>query len=278
MKQLFLFILLLLGVEGAYAQVYTKGTVYDFNVGDEFHYRTSSLGFPSMQNGDHIDRILSRYTNSTHLFYEVGNVSLTNSSIILSTRIDSIPLSTLSALVIDTITSGVFGDTINTDYVIVTDSLLCSSEYLSTNSTLDYPSNYEPPHWLQRFMVGLGEVHYYRASQGGYASRGLMYYKKGNVSCGDPVYVTSIQQINQHIPAKLSPNPFTDHISIQLGVITEQPIQFNLYNNLGQLILEKTITGNTSPTVEIPSTIPKGVYYGVIYMGNQIQTTKLIKQ
>lgn len=278
MRKLFLFILLLLAVEGAYAQAYTKGTVYDFNIGDEFHYRTSSFGFPSMPNGDHADRILDRYTNSTHLFYEVGNVSLTNSNVILSTRIDSILLSTLLDPVIDTVTSGALGDTILTSDSIITDSILCFSEYLSTNSTLNYPDNYEPPHWLQKFVIGLGEVNYYRSSQGGYASRGLIYYKKGNVSCGESVYITSLHQISQNISTKISPNPFTNQISIQFGVTPKQIVQFNLYNNLGQLILKKAIDGNDPITIPIAKDIPKGVYYGMVHIGNQIQTIKLLKQ
>lgn len=276
MRKLFLLIFLLLAVEGGYAQIYTKGTVYNFDIGDEFHYRTSNFGFPSMPNGDHIDRILNRYTNSTHLFYEVGNISLTNSNVILSTRIDSILLSTLSDPVIDTTTSGALGDTILTLDSIITDSILCVSEYLSTNSTLDYPNNYEPPHWLQRFVIGLGEVNYYRASLGGYAARGLVYYKKGNISCGEPVYITSVQQLSQTLPTKLFPNPFTNQISIQFGVAPKSIVQFNLYNNLGQLILKKTINGND--TIAITKDLPKGVYYGIIQIDNQIQTIKLIKQ
>lgn len=276
MKNLLLFILIILGFQNSFGQNYTKGNVYDFNIGDEFHYRTSSIGFPSMPNGDHIDRILDRYTNSTHLFYEVGDVSLTNSNVILSTRIDSIPLSTLSDFVLDTISSGVFGDTIITKDTIITDSLLCSPEHLWLISTLDIPDGQEPPLWWNTFKIGLGDVNYYRVSLGGYASRNLVYYKKGNVRCGEPVYITSIQNIGYTGLIKLSPNPFQDRIFITSKYTIEQPIRFYLYNNLGQLILEQIIQGDNS--VKIPTNISKGIYYGVIHYKNQVQTTKLVKQ
>jgi hypothetical protein len=278
MKKIFLIPLLLFVIEGMSAQIYTKGTVYDFNIGDEFHYRISSLGFPSIPNGDYIDRILNRYTNSTHLCYEVGKVSLTNSNVIEDTRIDSIPLSTLSDPLLDTVPSGVLGDMITIEYYIIPDSFLCSSEYLWTNSTLDYPPNYEPPHWLQRFMIGLGEVNYYRSSLSGYISRGLVYYKKGNISCGSEVYITPIENIESNETLRLSPNPFQNQIFIRSNVALKQALQFYLYNNLGQLVLEQTISGNQVVNIPTSKNIPKGVYYGIIHYDNQIQTTKLIRQ
>jgi hypothetical protein len=276
MRRLFLFTLLVLGIQGMYAQVYTKGTVYDFNIGDEFHYRTSSSSVLNPPRA-YINRILNRYTNNTHLFYEIGDISLTNANVVLSTRMDSIPLSELSNPIVNTSVSGVFLDTISTDSIFV-DSFLCYDEYIFTNSTLDVPPGYESPVWIQKFAFGLGKVSYYWVAQYGYESEALVYYKKGTVDCGESVYMTSIQSINPSIITKLSPNPFTNQISIELGFIPEEIVQFNLYNNLGQLILAKTVKETTSSTISIPSDIPKGVYYGVVYIGNQVQTTKLVKQ
>lgn len=278
MRTLFFIPLFLFVIEGMSAQIYTKGTVYDFDIGDEFHYQSSSFGFPVLPTGSYIDRILNRYTNSTHLFYEIGNISLTNASIILDTRIDSIPLSTLSDLLLDTITSGIAGDTITTGYSIMTDSFLCSSEYLWTNSTLDYPSNHEPPHWLQRFMIGLGEVNYYRSSLGGYASRSLVYYKKGNLRCGTELYIIPTEKIESNEVLRLSPNPFQNQIFIRSNIALKQTLQFYLYNNLGQLVLEQTVSENQVVDIPPSKNIPKGVYYGIIHYDNQIQTTKLIRQ
>jgi hypothetical protein len=276
MKKLFLFTLLFLVVEGVYAQVYTKGAVYDFNIGDEFHYRTSSSSVLNPPSA-YIDRILNRYTNSTHLCYEIGNVSLTNANLILSTRIDSIPLTQLSDPIADTVISGIWGDTLTTDS-IVTDSFLCYQEYISTNSRLDYPPGYESPTWIKKFILGLGEVYYYWVAQYGYEQRSLVYYKKGNTSCGESVYITSTKNIESTKILRLSPNPFQDQIFISSEYTTKQPFQFFLYNNLGQLVLEQTVRGDKSVKIPTSKNIPKGVYYGVIHYDNQIQTTKLIKQ
>jgi hypothetical protein len=276
MKKLFLFILLLLEAQGMYAQVYTKGAVYDFDIGDEFHYRTSSNSVLNPPSAN-IDRVLNRYTNNTHLFHEIGDVSLTNATVILSTRIDSIPLSQLSDPIVDTVTSGILGDTITTDS-IVTDSILCHQEYISTNSTLDYPLGYEPPSWIKKFVLGLGEVSYYRSAQNGYESKDLVYYKKGATSCGEEVYITSIKNIASNEILRLSPNPFQDQIFITSKSTLEQALQFYLYNNLGQLVLEQTVHGANSIKIPTSKTIPKGIYYGVIHYDNQIQTTKLIRQ
>jgi len=276
MIKLFLLTLLLLGVEGMVAQTYTKGAVYDFNIGDEFHYRTSSNSVLNPPKA-YIDRVLNRYSNSAYLFYEIGNISLTDATIILNTRIDSIPLAQLSDPIVDTVRSGIIGDTLTTDS-LVTDSLLCKEEHLLSNSTLDYPAGYEPPYWFKKFILGLGEVAYYRVTQSGYEQKDLVYYKKGNLTCGESVYITSIQTIPQTPPIVLTPNPFTDQISIQLDVLPKQQFQFHLYNNLGQVVLKKTIHPNHSILFPIPKEIPRGIYYGVLYIDDQVQTTPLVKQ
>ena len=100
-----------------------------------------------------------------------------------------------------------------------------------------------------------------------------------NISSTCDEILTSIHSLSNSNLIEVSPNPFSNQIQLNIPSSSNtEVLQFNLYNNLGQSVLEKTITENSSPIINVPSTIPQGVYYGVLSIGNQIQTAKLIKQ
>ncbi len=100
-----------------------------------------------------------------------------------------------------------------------------------------------------------------------------------NISSTCDELLTSVQNIPDADLIHLSPNPFSSEIQLNIPAsTTTEGLSFHLYNNLGQLVLEKTIKGTGSRTINVPNTIPQGVYYGVIYIDNQVQTTSLIKQ
>jgi len=249
MKKLILCFLALLLTYSNNAQTFTKGAVYDYEIGDEFHYNTT---WAWNNSSNQIDRVLNKYSNSTHLFYEIGDVSLQNTTLILSSRLDSFSLAELNDFVLDTVTSGIFGDTIlYRDTVIINTNYNAASQLVLFFS-LDMPDNYEPPSWSQRFILGCGEVSYYKSWQGGFLSRNLVYFKKGANTWGTPVYITPLQEIKSTEPfASLSPNPFSDKISIKLEQSVESASTFELYNNTGQLILKENIKA-PSAIISIP--------------------------
>lgn len=271
-------IFLLQGYQYLYAQNFlTKGEVYNYEIGDEFHYHLSR---PWMFNDYYIHRVLNKYTTSSHLYYEMGNIDKSNGNNILSTFLDSIPLAVLQNPIVDTNSAWLFADTICTS----TDSIIINNNYNGLpyqyfNFTLNVPDNYEPPFWSEHYGKGIGRTRYYYVTMGGYLSIDLVYFKKDTVVWGNDVYITAISELEQQQNWKIFPNPFTNHVSITIDNIAGENLNFLLYNNIGQLVWEtKIITSQTVHTVALPTILASGVYHAILRDDKQQQIIKIVKE
>lgn len=261
----------------SYSQSYTKGEVYNFNIGDEFHYKLNENLSGQISSSSSIDRVVNKVSTATHLIYTINSISPQNSTIVLSTRYDSILLSTLNHYIIDTIPSNIAGDTISTDS-IYQDSAYCHTQYLQVNSTLNFPPNYDPPYWRQHFVRGLGETYYYRSQINGFSFKRLVYFKKASNSCGVSVYTTSSSKLPPTTSTSIGPNPFKNQLYISFFNYPPERTQLHLYNHIGQEVFTQTLSTKDKSTIIIDTALPKGIYYAVLQWGNQQQVTKLIKQ
>jgi N-acetylneuraminic acid mutarotase len=91
---------------------------------------------------------------------------------------------------------------------------------------------------------------------------------------GDPP--TSIEELASD-EVIISPNPAHDNVTIQLTEASSTFEQLSLFNVSGQLILEKTGLNNNRITLDIKS-IPNGVYFLKIELGDEVISQKIIKQ
>lgn len=281
MKNVLVHLMVLFSLSVSYGQaIFTKGEVYDFEIGDEFHYRYSANGFYSVApDSAEILRVLDKYTTASHLYYEWGTIDRTNAANILSTHLDSLPLSSLNDLVIDTSSNWTMWDTILTQDSIIIDSNSCYSSMIQSLSfTHNVPDNYEPSAWVFYFRKGFGEVSKYISHQNGSESRSLVYSKKDSITCGNSVYITSVTTINhQGQLFNISPNPFSNQLQLTINHLSAPSFDFELLNNLGQIVLKKTIRNATAVTIPISESLPNGVYYAIIRQEQQQQIIKLIK-
>ena len=90
---------------------------------------------------------------------------------------------------------------------------------------------------------------------------------------------TSATTIKNSVALKNYPNPFTGETTIVLNVGKESNVSVNVYNNMGtkvgQLYTGKVNTGNHEFTFDA-TTMPKGIYFGVVTVDQTTSTLKMI--
>lgn len=73
------------------------------------------------------------------------------------------------------------------------------------------------------------------------------------------------------------PNPANDVLNISLGDTTDLPEAYSIYNNLGQLIAQKTISSNVDLSINT-SNLNTGVYFIRIEKESAVKTLKFLKK
>ncbi len=91
---------------------------------------------------------------------------------------------------------------------------------------------------------------------------------------GDPP-TSTIELANDEVI--VSPNPAHDQVTIQLKEGNSEMKNVGLFNLNGQLVLEKNISYNNTITLDIVS-LPTGVYYLRIDLGDEVVSQKIVKQ
>lgn len=239
----------------------TKGEVYDFEIGDEFHYQydtygmSTPLGFQKTiinktfnSFGDTLTYIIDSmfYTStivdtpSPHLVYNVSYYT------------DTIVFSNLDSLnqVVDTIV----GDTLfyNIDS-------LCNRQI----DVFDYYNNYMSGgdiEYLNKYGRGLGHTYFHEWASGTaqpYFKWYLSYYKKGIDSCGTP-YIVSVKTKKYNNRVKVFPIPASSHVNIKLKDNFVTLPMIYIYDITGVQVLSKKMKSE-SETLNL-ATLPKGIY------------------
>lgn len=278
MQKLFLCLLALIGFQSAQAQLFTKGDVYDFEIGDEFHYRHEAAGgVTGPPYTKEVIRVLNKYSSPTHLYYEMGNIDLNDSTNVLNTYVDSFLLTSLNDPVIDTSSLWNFNDTIfSHDTTITNPNFYGGMPYQRLFFTKNLPHGYEPPTWFHSFVKGCGEVNYYRSQQNGALSRSLVYSKKGSVIWGASLF-TGISEISSLPSLEILPNPFINQLELSLSEVPSTPIFFELYNAVGKLVLKEQLQ-ETNTIIKVNEQLPLGVYYGILNSKKEQHVIQLVKQ
>ncbi|MDT8346562.1 MAG: S8 family serine peptidase [Flavobacteriaceae bacterium] len=83
----------------------------------------------------------------------------------------------------------------------------------------------------------------------------------------------SVEEVTPDSPIKTWPNPFTERVHIEL--IDEQPYELAIFNNLGQLILERS--GAEKRILIHTEQLPGGMYLLRLKLKQGVKTFKLVK-
>ncbi len=102
--------------------------------------------------------------------------------------------------------------------------------------------------------------------------RSLYFFRLKVINLQDTFYVGPIAvRCLDEEPVKvhgLFPNPFTDHVTVLFDGFVEEPIKFQLFNALGQLIVEETQQLTSAITEFQTGKVPSGAYFLTIQIGN----------
>lgn len=276
MKNLLPFVIILLAYLPTSAQnVLTIGEVFDFSIGDIFHYKTNVThdGPPSGKMIQITDKWFS--ANNDTVYYEWEETSF-------YTVFTSITNHTLEWHLYpkETKTRGYFN--LNAPITAFDSGFSVDTIKFDTDSSgtaINYYSycvgSFEPDCYFGYYGDGLGvmEQGYVIPSNQFITGERLVYYKKGAKQWGAPWdYPTGISApiANQVIP--MFPNPCTQYFTVS----NNQTAQLTMFNLVGVVVHTQQLPpGETSINV---STLPKGQYIAQVKTGTQLHTQIIIKE
>ncbi|PJA08568.1 MAG: hypothetical protein COX70_03350, partial [Flavobacteriales bacterium CG_4_10_14_0_2_um_filter_32_8] len=115
----------------------------------------------------------------------------------------------------------------------------------------------------------------------------INYYAfNGNVDasgCNDSIYINDlltsmVDYSTTAINATIFPNPSSNNVTVSLTDFSNDNYSFNLYNNMGQVILENKMITTPTFTFSVQNFTNGIYYYSLTNESNQYQAGKLIVQ
>lgn len=259
-------VILLLAPKLNSQSISTIGEIYDYEIGDEFHY--SFIGWtPGYGEGTETNiEILNKYysLNQDTVFY----------------------VQDIKERTTDDPPNWTYNFSIKTIFYTFLDSLInfgvIDSVYSNTNLYFGRKINYYKDEWWSGdtyeywYTEGCGRVHYEYASNGGLynAEDDLVYYKKGSEIWGIPNYITVGQREYNEFDFSIYPNPSQDYFNIK----TINPINtsIELFSVTGQIIKQMELEMEFTK-INIAGLKP-GMYILVLKNDGNMFYRKLIKE
>ena len=283
--------------------------VYNFDVGDIFHYQ----GYQRYNNmgpqWNEIKRIIGKTisANNDTLKYQVEYCRIKwfpnpppNTETLFDTIIETYVLSvlnlddtSLSRLPSEFHSSDLWGMKRASSYQRALnyngrpEQEICNTEFVNYDTCWAY--QFEGSYPYVYFAPGLGQSNflYYGYDIGVYSNaETLVYFKKGNETWGTPVS-TDCHTLVGVEPApssaerkiRIVPNPFSNRTEIEIPWLQGgEDADLTVYNDMGRKIFHQKIT--SSPYVFMRTNLPSGVYLLVVSSqnGRIIQTVKLLAE
>lgn len=264
MKKL-LFLIFLLPYFGISQNYIPTKDVYDFDVGDEFHYE-QTLGYGYSKKT--IKKILSKTTTTDSVSYQVHEYGVEDISGSPQTRFGRVKTEKyyISDTIYDTIPPCI--DTFHPYYLSwMYPSINCSlidTIFNEINYGITYRLNNSDFEYQKYFYYSnlLGKTYFYEWIGNTFPPTRhiikLTYYKKDSLGLtwGTPwTFTTSLNEISS-INFSVYPNPSSSSINIIFNESITK-LNYELINSLGQVIKNKRLKSNS---IDI-SSIPAGIYF-----------------
>jgi len=270
-------------------QNYGEQEVYDFAIGDEFHYQIFSnalqiryyekailtvLDRIDYINNYYVDYLMKRCTRRDYV-YPPGFLSEIDTTTIRHYFYPNDPEEIISmpneykphsygyspAAAKFSQARGAFNDR----FV----KFIRPGQYIFDSVSNCYYEEWEPGYITKsEYVPGLGRTYYYEYMSYGYQSfeKDLVYFSKGSETWGTPVstncntLVAMPESPNTEIPGiTISPNPVTDHAEIKVtGLKPGENAEIVLLDYLGKEVFRNRMDSN--PYLLSVSGIPKGLY------------------
>jgi hypothetical protein len=286
-RNLYPFVLLLLLADLGFAQTTpTVGQVYDFEIGDEFHYHDGIVSFPNARRFTIIGKEFSPQNDTVTYTRSFDNYS---SQVVWDpdphmvyyfySYTDEISYTNLNDLISDQYSDWPIDDTLGNTFA---DSTLVSEQWCNI---LVYAYEgcmycfFEGDHYNGKYGTGVGVISEVLTNPGNGTSldNHLIYYRKGNVECGIADTLTaSVKELSiDQGGFSVFPNPGNETIVLR-SEIHQGKFQCDIHNMLGQCVRSSQMTGPMN-SLDVQS-LNNGVYFLVIKADETTSTIKWMKK
>ena len=254
----------------AHAQMPTIRQIFDFEIGDEFHYSISHYGNPPPE-GNRI-KIIGKYysTGLDTLFYVKQNSNYRtyynpfpnpHLDYVFNNYIDTIFYTTLDSSIQYYMLRQLNQSNYVTTFYIDTVPSLCQNYLIRSISIAG--GNFEPTILHQSYSKKLGNVYhsFYVSSSIPIVddAEDLIYYKKDTISCGTPDTVgLSVISVDMKMKLSIFPNPTSQNLNISLLAKNQNIEEIRIYDLQFKELLNRKIN-STQTTIDV-SKFAKGVY------------------
>jgi len=261
-----LLLLLLSGVSFTNAQqISTIGEIYDFDVGDIFHFR---FWASSPYNG------ASSITNITivNKLY-----SLNNDTVVYERAIayqETYPNPTIEYYLDEAYYTNLDSH-INMGFI----DTVYSNPSFYNGRVINGVSDGD---WHFDYVEGCGQANvFYNDGVSVFSEDELVYYKKGNEEWGNAISVSVDELIDIQYIAIVYPNPFTTTTTIEYELTESTHVNLTIYSSMGQAIEEafdEVLTPGSHSFTWTPEGLPQGLYYAVLRSEEGVSVIKMLKQ
>ncbi len=256
-------ILCFLGLHLFSQNISTVSEIYDYEVGDVFHWEyegsSQSEGYIKLSNIEILEKYYS--TENDTVFYkrfirqqESGSA---NPDPVIAEYTDTVYYTDLDAL----INNG------NIDDIYQSPDLFNGRKI---NEVLIYA---DPETWNFSYIEGCGRMMYYTGGSLGQTSilDELIYFKKGDEIWGNPVYVSVESKEKEQL--KLYPNPSDGVVTI--SSLFEKDSKLLVYNVTGRLVKTVSLVASAEQQVDL-NELQTGVYLLQVNSKNKQFNTRLV--
>jgi len=253
------------------------GDIYDFQIGDEFQFKSTSRGqgFPNADRILVIDKIISANKDSIIYTYHHDQYTsiLNNQTQHLDYSFSHYNTTEVISNLDSTILSRFLIDTTSSKLSIYFDSL-CSES--TVGFIIKDKNNFEPTSTTYDYGKGLGLIKYEEYIPSGPSDweKFMFYYDKQGFKCGTPDLMTSIHSMINQDFFKVYPNPVIDFLTIDLHDYNE--IKYSIFDFLGNTVFSDNSSGKHFK-IDL-SRFRTGVYLIQINNRDKIFHQKIIKQ
>ena len=259
----------------------TIGEIYNFDIGDEFHYQLNITGPPAASRITILSKTMSangdtvRYDYINESFYsQVESYPEMHLEYVFNTS-----YGTFEYIDLDSIISNPFAPT---DTMCFYDTLFDDDS--GNCDTMRYGfhkgcGDFEPILWRTTYALGLGKVEsyqFYTAPQAYGYFLYLVYFKKGNTECGTPYVVYESIEEESANNINIYPNPFTDLLRIDNDL--SKGIVIQIFDINSRLILQENC--NDKEITLQTNYLKPGLYFILIKNTDNsiIHTQKIVKK
>lgn len=248
MRNIILFILIFFSSLSYSQQLMTVGEVFDYSVGDKFHYQLNPPQVPTAIDRITItDKYFSEFADTVfyirfHDSYWTEVIWYPEPHLVyhFSTKNDTVSYTNLDSL----ISFYDNGFQCDTNLFECDTSIYYSEEYCATliNGYYIATNDFEPDIYQKEYGKGLGWVwdYYYSSSSlppGVIYDMQMFYYGKNGIDCGTPdtLTVSTPEIIDNQSILSIFPNPAGDYFTVTHKQ-TAEPYKFKIFSIYGNLV------------------------------------------